>query len=43
MTKFRCTVCNYVYDEDNESDGEFYPATEADADAGWIAYIVAEK
>lgn len=26
-----------------EGDGDFKPATTADADAGWIAYVVAEK
>ena len=26
-----------------EADGEFYPATEAEPDAGWICYIVAER
>lgn len=26
-----------------EGDGEFYPTEEGEADAGWIAYIVAEK
>jgi hypothetical protein len=30
-------------DEDGEGDGVFTPATEGEADAGWIAYIVAEK
>lgn len=37
------TVYWQGWDEDGEADGEFYPATEADADAGWICYIVAEK
>ena len=40
---FRTTVYWQGWDEDGEPDGEFYPATEADADAGWIAYIAAEK
>ncbi|WP_456406046.1 class I SAM-dependent methyltransferase [Thiolapillus sp.] len=40
---FEVTVYWQGWDEDGEPDGEFYPATEADADAGWIAYIVAEK
>ena len=31
------------WDEDGEPDGLFQPATKAEADAGWIAYIVAEK
>ncbi len=30
-------------DEDGEGDGEYVLATEGDADAGWIAYIVAQK
>ena len=30
-------------DEDGEGDGEFKPETRGEADAGWIAYIVAEK
>lgn len=30
-------------DEDGEGTGEFIPETEGDADAGWIAYVVAEK
>jgi len=29
--------------EDGEGDGDFEVATEADADAGWICYITAEK
>ncbi|WP_456380176.1 class I SAM-dependent methyltransferase [Thiolapillus sp.] len=40
---FKTTVYWQGWDEDGEPDGEFYAATEADADAGWIAYIVAEK
>ncbi len=31
------------WDEEGEPDGDFHPATRADADAGWICYIVAEK
>ena len=32
------------WDEDEEEgNGEFTPVTDADADAGWIAYITAEK
>ncbi len=31
------------WDEDGEPDGDFKPATEADADAGWICYIAALK
>lgn len=30
-------------EESDEGDGEFYPAEEGEADAGWLAYIVAEK
>lgn len=30
-------------DDDDESVGDFLPVTEMDADAGWIAFIVAEK
>jgi len=30
-------------DEDGEGDGVFEPATRGEADAGWIAYLVAEK
>ena len=30
-------------DEDGEGNGVFIPETEGDADAGWIAYLVAEK
>lgn len=30
-------------DEDGEGNGEFEPDTRGEADAGWIAYIVAEK
>jgi hypothetical protein len=30
-------------DEDGEGDGVFKPTTEGEADAGWIAYLVAEK
>jgi len=30
-------------DEDGEGNGVFIPETEGDADAGWIAYVVAEK
>ncbi len=40
---FRVTVYWQGWDEDGEPDGEFHPATNGDADAGWIAYIVAEK
>lgn len=30
-------------DEEEESSGEFTPAANADADAGWLCYIVAER
>ncbi len=30
-------------DEDGDGDGEFSPEEKGEADAGWIAYIVAEK
>lgn len=30
-------------EETGEGDGEFYPTEEGEADAGWLAYIVAEK
>lgn len=31
------------FDKDGEPDGVFEPVTEAEADAGWICYITAEK
>lgn len=31
------------WDDDGEADGEFYAVDDADADAGWICYISAEK
>lgn len=31
------------WDEAGEPDGKFEPAEEVDSDAGWLAYIVAEK
>lgn len=40
---FKVTVYWQGWDEDGEPDGEFHPATTGDADAGWIAYITAEK
>ncbi len=40
---FKVTVYWQGWDEDGEPDGEFYAAEEGDADAGWIAYISAEK
>ena len=39
----RITTWWQGYDEDGESDGEFDIVTSADADAGWICYLVAEK
>jgi SAM-dependent methyltransferase len=40
---FKVAVYWQGWDEDGEPDGEFHPASDADSDAGWIAYIVAEK
>ncbi|MEX2525752.1 MAG: class I SAM-dependent methyltransferase [Gammaproteobacteria bacterium] len=40
---FKPTIYWEGTDEDGEGDGVFTPATEGEADAGWIAYIVAEK
>jgi SAM-dependent methyltransferase len=31
------------FDENGEADGRFRPAVKADADAGWICYLTAEK
>ncbi len=31
------------WDEDGEPDGEFVPAEEGEAEAGWICYLTAEK
>ena len=39
----RVTVYWQGFDEDGEPDGEFVPAEEGEADAGWICYITAEK
>jgi hypothetical protein len=39
----RVTTWWQGYDEDGESDGDFEIVTRADADAGWICYLVAEK
>lgn len=39
----RVTIYWQGWDEDGEPDGHFVPATEGDADAGWICYISAEK
>jgi hypothetical protein len=40
---FRATVYWEGTDRNGEGDGVFTPATEGEADAAWIAYIVAEK
>ena len=40
---FKSTVYWEGADEDGEGNGEFTPTEEGEADAGWIAYIVAEK
>ena len=40
---FEVTFYWQGWDEEGEPDGDFQPATEADDDAGWIAYIVAKK
>lgn len=37
------TVYWQGWDRDGEADGDFKPATRADADAGWICYLTAEK
>ena len=37
------TVYWQGWDEDGEPDGDFQPAEEGEADAGWICYISAEK
>ena len=37
------TVYWQGWDEDGEADGDFQPAEEGEADAGWICYISAEK
>ena len=42
-TGFKATVYWEGEDEDGEANGVFSPAIEAPADAGWVAYIVAEK
>lgn len=39
----RTTVYWQGFDENGEADGRFKPATKADADAGWICYVTAEK
>tara|TARA_R110000782_G_scaffold10851_1_gene33551 strand:+ start:4232 stop:5065 length:834 start_codon:yes stop_codon:yes gene_type:complete len=40
---FKPTVYWEQADEDGEGNGVFIPETEGEADAGWIAYLVAEK
>ena len=40
---FKETVYWEGTDEEGEGNGEYSPSEEGDADAGWIAYIVAEK
>ena len=40
---FSPTVYREGTDEDGEGNGVFTPTEEGEADAGWIAYIVAEK
>lgn len=40
---FKATVYWEQADADGEGNGVFLPETEGDADAGWIAYLVAEK
>jgi len=40
---FKVSVYWQGWAEDGEPDGEFEPASDGDADAGWICYIVAEK
>ena len=37
------TVYWQGFDKDGEPDGDFKPAAEGEADAGWICYIAAEK
>jgi cyclopropane fatty-acyl-phospholipid synthase-like methyltransferase len=41
---FRRVICYWQgWTEDDEADGVFEPAEQADADAGWICYISAER
>lgn len=40
---FKATIYWEQADDDGEGTGEFIAQTEGDADAGWIAYVVAEK
>ena len=39
----RITVYWQGWDKHGEADGDFQPASSADADAGWICYLTAEK
>ncbi|MCB1784848.1 MAG: class I SAM-dependent methyltransferase [Gammaproteobacteria bacterium] len=39
----RVTVYWQGWDKHGEPDGDFKPATRADADAGWVCYLTAEK
>ncbi len=39
----KTTVYWQGWDEDGEPSGDFYPTEEADADAGWICYLAAER
>jgi len=39
----KVTVYWQGWDENGEADGEFLPATQGSADAGWICYLTAEK
>lgn len=39
----KVTVYWQGWDEDGEPNGDFQPATTAEADAGWICYLTAEK
>ncbi len=40
---FRATAYWEGTDEDGEGDGVFTATTQGEADAGWVAYLVAEK
>jgi SAM-dependent methyltransferase len=43
-TGFRRVICYWQgWDENGEPDGVFVPAEEGEPDAGWIAYLTAEK
>ena len=39
----KATVYWQGWDEDDEPDGDFQPATEAESDPGWVSFVVAEK